>query len=143
MTPDDWAMIVDEVEGLWGKSAKWRNADRAFKYARGIPPSAGRSAVEVLFMAGGAAPYPADLLSTARSMMDAPMSEDEMARYCTLDGHSFGIVDETQGIRTGICRRCRAEVKKPSGLMPTIGEVEDGVFTEPDRSDVDTERIAP
>jgi hypothetical protein len=142
MTPDDWKMVVDEVEGLWGKSAKWRNADRAFKYARAIPAAAARSAVEVLFMAGGAAPYPADLISTARSLMDDVMTADEVARYCETNGHAFGVVDEVNGVRTGICGRCRVEVEKPAGLMRTLGEVEDGIPAGKEHDDI-VERIAP
>ena len=130
MTVDEWKAIVDEIESLWGRTAKWSKADAAYRHARSIPHQAASAAVEQAFLRGTAtAPSPAEVIAQARGFMDAPVTRDEIERYCAVHDHDYGIVEETDGIRTGICQRCRTHTELASHLLTTRGEREDGAFT--------------
>lgn len=129
MTVEEWKAVVDEIESMWGKSGKWTKADAAYRHARPIPYDAARMAVEQLFLRGAAtAPSPAEVITNARSFMDAPLTRDEISRFCDIHGHQYGIVEEADGVRTGICGKCRARVELASHLLTTKTEREDDVF---------------
>ena len=140
----EWQEIVDEVESLWGRSGKWAHTDKIYKYAQNIPVGAARSAVASLFQEGQSnAPSPSEVLAAARSLVKHVASSSEYAAYCKTHGHLWGIVNEDQGIRTVICARCKSETTKVAALVPTAGDLEDGVYGRDIDDAALTDQIAP
>ena len=144
MLPSEWGEIVEEVESLWGRSAKWQKADAAFRFARPVPAAAARAAIESLFLAGEKnAPSPAEVIANARSRIDSTTTVEETRRYCEAEGHIYAIVDEANSIRVGVCARCRDEISVPATLLATEGEREDGVAGRYVDDSAEIERVAP
>ncbi len=144
MMADEWKEIMEDVESLWGRTAKWAKADRSFKYAQMLPAKAARSAVESIYLDGAdTAPSPAKVLKLARELVVAVNTPDEIERFCTRIGHTWGIVGEEQGIRTVVCARCGIETTKVSTLVPTESELEEGIGGKDIDDAALTDRIAP
>lgn len=142
MTGAEWLRVADEVEALWGKTAAWRKADEAYKYAAKVPVAAAFAAIEDIYLeAKDRPPSPAQVLGRAKQKIEGTATVDEARRYCDRERHLFGIIAEQNGIRTGVCGRCGYVDQRPAHLLPTEGEIDDGVYS--GRADDLTERIAP
>ena len=144
MTPTEWVEIIDEVNSLWGKTSKWSQADKAYKYAESLPAGSVRSAISSLFLEGkGNAPSPSEVLAVARTLVKHVATSDEIAVYCKANGHLWAIIHEEDQTRTVRCARCKTETTMLTALVPTAGELEAAVEKREMAEAVVTEQIAP
>lgn len=120
MTPGQWEEIVVEVESLWGRSAKWSKADRAYKHIKTVDFRAASNAVEDFFNAGREhAPSISELVARARRYA-GPVK----ASPCNGHHPQFAIVERTFEHTTVVCTACGEQEQRPPDFL-TVGELEE------------------
>lgn len=125
MTPSQWFSIVNEVEALWGKSQRWRQADELVPRAQGISFDAAMRAVEDLLLEGAPTPAPAEILSRAhRADPISAATQQALANaHCHAVGHLWAWSHTRHEVI--LCARC--------GHDPHVDPADQQDYTEPDR----------
>lgn len=156
LEPDEWQDIVDSIVSIWPRS-RWSTpkptgdetvisrAQVLYEHFSGIPAAAIRRALnEWLDVGRGKAPKVDELRARALKLASRPEipadADPNDPAWCD---HSWGIIEDEAGYRTGKCRRCgtertflarqlltdaeRAEHQKASEVEPSDEHDEDQV----------------
>lgn len=120
MTPSEWEAVAVEVKYLWGPSAKWERADRAYDMVRELGSDAVLSAVKQMFRNGMA--HPPSMSEVASAAVIVVGDSTPVLRNPTECNHpqpwGFEIMD---GERMAFCRYCYSEWSAPR--IKSLGEI--------------------
>lgn len=161
MTPTEYADIIDYLEDRWTNTKAYLNAQAVYVDFAHLPAEALRAAARQIYLSGQArAPSFSELIDATRHHLGRYVdptdpdttSCDRTGRHAPLailpdemtgpaPGGKRDTLSAPPGSRVAICGRCRAEVIRPAGHLPTDLERADGKATrEPppgyDRSDL-------
>jgi len=134
MTPTQWHAVCDEVESLWGTSAKWKNAkDAVWKFAQNIDAQTAHDMIERYFMSNKVhPPSPSEVIS--QTVTAGGIVAD--TRPCTHRNYAILEYWEDGTGKTGLCAACHTEIHWPAGRIRTMGDWEERakakVGSEPD-----------
>jgi nitrite reductase/ring-hydroxylating ferredoxin subunit len=123
VNPTQWHQVVDEVNSLWGPSAKWSKAkDSVWKYAQAISSEEALATVARLFLSDQAhPPTPSEIISKTRAAggvvaLSGPCPHETFA---ITEWHADGTG------KAGICVRCHETFQWPPLKIRTPGDWED------------------
>ena len=123
MTATEFNRLKDMVTAAWGNTSKWQNTSQAFDAFATIRRADFHLCVQVVN----------DLVS--QGLPHAPSIGQVTGAAQRLTGDTFdktrcahtnwAIVEETDGVRLGVCAGCQIEREFPADELTTAGERED------------------
>ena len=122
MTPQEWHAIVDEVNRLWGKTAKWGKAkEDVWRFARTLDYQATHDTVTRLFESDRPnAPSPSEVISQTKTT-GGTIPLDGECHHPNLAVTSWH--DDGTG-KDGLCARCLTVFRWPAGRIRSVGALE-------------------